>query len=123
MLPPDRLATALPSFTETVTRTARDAARFENRTPAVLSQAGANERQPQRAERAIYMEGAEAFFPLLITRFRSLRIAPEAASFVVARRREACRLAPPQHGGTRSGANDDEEGGSKARDARAASPN
>jgi hypothetical protein len=30
---------------------------------------------------------------------RSLRIAQEAAYFVVTRRRKACRLAPPQHGG------------------------
>jgi hypothetical protein len=33
-----------------------------------------------------------------------------AADFVVARRREACQLAPPQHGGARSGASDDDGG-------------
>jgi hypothetical protein len=56
-------------------------------------------------------ERAEAFFACLIARYRSLRIAPEAAYFVVARRREACQLAPSQHGGARSGANDDDGGG------------
>jgi hypothetical protein len=40
--------------------------------------------------------------------------AGEAAYFVGARRREACRLAPPQHGGARSGASDDDGGGFKA---------
>src|SRR4029453_2005821 len=44
----------------------------ENRAPAVLRQAGANERQPQRAERANYMERGEAFF--LCERRRRRRI-------------------------------------------------
>jgi hypothetical protein len=56
-------------------------------------------------------ERAEAFFPLFDC---SLPLAAdrarEAAYFVVARRREACRLSPPQHGGARSGASDDDGG-------------
>jgi hypothetical protein len=48
---------------------------------------------------------------MLIARYRSLRIAPEAAYFVVARRREACQLAPSQHGGARSGASDNDGDG------------
>src|SRR4249920_2089575 len=39
----------------------------------------------------------------------------DAAYFVVARRREACRLTPPQHGGARSSASDDDGGGLQAR--------
>jgi hypothetical protein len=69
-----------------------------------LQGASLSERSEQCAE-----ERAEALFLCLIARCRSLRIAPEAAYFVVARRREACRLAPPQHGGKRSGASDDDE--------------
>ena len=40
-----------------------------------------------------------------ICSLRSPRIALVAAYFVVARRRKACRLTPPQHGGARSGFN------------------
>jgi hypothetical protein len=85
------------------------------------------ERQPQRAERAVFTEGAEAFFlcfgcslPLAAARCRSLRIAP--ASHLLCRRSptKARRLAPPQHGGARSGASDDEVGGCHARQDRAA---
>jgi hypothetical protein len=76
-----------------------------------VRKAAADERQPQRAERAMHKERAEAFFPLFDC---SLPLAADragvAAYFVVARRRRACRLAPPQHGGARSGASDDDGG-------------
>jgi hypothetical protein len=69
-----------------------------------VRKAAADERQPQRAERAMHKERAEAFFPLFDC---SLPLAADragvAAYFVVARRRRACRLAPTQHGGARSG--------------------
>ena len=65
------------------------------------------------------MDTGEPFFLCLIARCRSLRIAPgKPPTFVVARRRQACRLAPPQHGGARSGASDDDDGELQARCAR-----
>src|SRR6188768_2867399 len=43
-------------------------------------------------------------FDCLARQARSARIAPpEAADFVVGRRRKACRRPPPQHGAARSG--------------------
>jgi hypothetical protein len=76
----------------------------------------AHKRQPQRAERATRTERAEAFSPLFDC---SLPLAAdrawEAAYFVVAHRRKSCRLAPPQHGGARSGASEDDGDGFTAR--------
>jgi hypothetical protein len=86
----------------------------------------------------MHTERAKALFPLFDC---SLPLAADraraAAYFVVARRREACQLAPPQHssplglvlaalapsfrhGGARSGASDDEVGGPPRAIARAA---
>jgi len=54
----------------------------------------------------------EMLFLCLIARCRSLRIAPGKPPTLSSLADEkACRLAPPQHGGARSGASEDDGGG------------
>jgi hypothetical protein len=62
---------------------------------------------------------AEAFFTFLIARYRSLPLAADRAgkppTLSSLADEKACRLAPPQHGGARSGPSDYDGGGFIAR--------
>jgi hypothetical protein len=98
-----------------------------------VRKAAAHKRPPQRAERAMRTERAEAFFLCLIARCRSLRIAPRKPPTLssladekrvgsllrnTARRWGWCSLRSRRlfgHGGARSGASDDDDGGLQAR--------
>jgi hypothetical protein len=61
-------------------------------------------RASEIARRRTEKKQAEAFFPLLIARCRSLRIAPGSRLLCRRSPTKSVSLAPPQHGGARSGA-------------------